>query len=141
MAVTLYLFKLQLTDDVKREKEKEPEKVEKVEPAVPRKRFEEELMDSDSDSDDEVGNQHVYVSLIIVCYKGLLCVFFVLNFCDSKSVCFSCLTVSFTFSYSVILVFSPNLLQYKKLDAAKLSKKKLRRMNRFTVAELKQVII
>lgn len=61
LGVTLYLFKLQLTDDVKREKEKEPEKVEKVEPAVPRKRFEEELMDSDDDSDDEVGNQHVYV--------------------------------------------------------------------------------
>ncbi|CAI9572125.1 unnamed protein product [Staurois parvus] len=71
-----------LTDDVKREKEKEPEKVEKVEPAAPRKRFEEELMDSDSDSDDED----------------------------------------------------------KKLDAPKLSKKKLRRMNRFTVAELKQLV-
>ncbi|KAM4689902.1 splicing factor 3B subunit 2-like, partial [Rhinophrynus dorsalis] len=70
-----------LTDDVKREKEKEPEKVEKVEPAAPRKRFEEEQMDSDSDSDEED----------------------------------------------------------KKLDAPKLSKKKLRRMNRFTVAELKQV--
>ncbi|KAM9302208.1 splicing factor 3B subunit 2 [Gastrophryne carolinensis] len=71
-----------LTDDVKREKEKEPEKVEKVEPAAPRKRFEEELMDSDSDSDAED----------------------------------------------------------KKLDAPKLSKKKLRRMNRFTVAELKQLV-
>ncbi|XP_040265840.1 splicing factor 3B subunit 2 [Bufo bufo] len=71
-----------LTDDVKKEKEKEPEKVEKVEPAAPRKRFEEELMDSDSDSDAED----------------------------------------------------------KKLDAPKLSKKKLRRMNRFTVAELKQLV-
>ncbi|XP_040184759.1 splicing factor 3B subunit 2 [Rana temporaria] len=71
-----------LTDDVKREKEKEPEKVEKVEPAAPRKRFEEELMDSDDDSDDED----------------------------------------------------------RKLDASKLSKKKLRRMNRFTVAELKQLV-
>ncbi|KAG8437823.1 hypothetical protein GDO86_008505 [Hymenochirus boettgeri] len=71
-----------LTDDVKREKEKEPEKVEKVEQAVPRKRFEEELMDSDSDSDAED----------------------------------------------------------KKLDAPKLSKKKLRRMNRFSVAELKQLV-
>ncbi|XP_063801241.1 splicing factor 3B subunit 2 isoform X2 [Pseudophryne corroboree] len=71
-----------LTDDVKREKEKEPEKVEKVEPVVPRKRFEEEQMDSDSDSDDED----------------------------------------------------------KRNDAPKLSKKKLRRMNRFTVAELKQLV-
>ncbi|XP_053575945.1 splicing factor 3B subunit 2 [Bombina bombina] len=71
-----------LTDDVKREKEKEPEKVERIEPAAPRKRFEEELMDSDSDSDDDD----------------------------------------------------------KKLDAPKLSKKKLRRMNRFTVAELKQLV-
>ncbi|KAM3920579.1 splicing factor 3B subunit 2 [Leptodactylus fuscus] len=71
-----------LTDDVKKEKEKEPEKVEKVEPAAPRKRFEEEQMDSDSDSDAEE----------------------------------------------------------KKLDAPKLSKKKLRRMNRFTVAELKQLV-
>ncbi|XP_056383359.1 splicing factor 3B subunit 2 [Hyla sarda] len=71
-----------LTDDVKKEKEKEPEKVEKVEPAAPRKRFEEEMMDSDSDSDAEE----------------------------------------------------------KKLDAPKLSKKKLRRMNRFTVAELKQLV-
>uniref|UniRef100_A0A8C5Q7Y7 Splicing factor 3b subunit 2 n=1 Tax=Leptobrachium leishanense TaxID=445787 RepID=A0A8C5Q7Y7_9ANUR len=43
-----------LTDDVKKEKEKEPEKVEKAEPAAPRKRFEEELMDSDSDSDEEL---------------------------------------------------------------------------------------
>ncbi|KAM5137729.1 splicing factor 3B subunit 2 [Mantella aurantiaca] len=71
-----------LTDDVKREKEKEPEKVEKVEPAVPRKRFEEEQMDTDSDSDAEDGKQ----------------------------------------------------------DVPKLSKKKLRRMNRFTVAELKQLV-
>ncbi|XP_073434576.1 splicing factor 3B subunit 2 isoform X2 [Dendrobates tinctorius] len=71
-----------LTDDVKKEKEKEPEKVEKIEPAAPRKRFEEEMMDSDSDSDAED----------------------------------------------------------KKLDAPKLSKKKLRRMNRFTVAELKQLV-
>ncbi|XP_063294886.1 splicing factor 3B subunit 2 isoform X1 [Pelobates fuscus] len=71
-----------LTDDVKKEKEKEPEKVEKIEPAAPRKRFEEEQMDSDSDSDEE----------------------------------------------------------NKKLDAPKLSKKKLRRMNRFTVAELKQLV-
>ncbi|XP_053305333.1 splicing factor 3B subunit 2 [Spea bombifrons] len=71
-----------LTDDVKKEKEKEPEKVEKVEPAAPRKRFEEEQMDSDSDSDGEE----------------------------------------------------------KKLDAPKLSKKKMRRMNRFTVAELKQLV-
>ncbi|KAM8946217.1 splicing factor 3B subunit 2 isoform 2-T2 [Pelodytes ibericus] len=71
-----------LTDDVKKEKEKEPEKVERIEPAAPRKRFEEELMDSDSDSDSED----------------------------------------------------------KKLDAPKLSKKKLRRMNRFTVAELKQLV-
>ncbi|XP_066438650.1 splicing factor 3B subunit 2 [Eleutherodactylus coqui] len=71
-----------LTDDVKKEKEKEPEKVEKVEPAAPRKRFEEEQMDSDSDSDAED----------------------------------------------------------KKHDAPKLSKKKLRRMNRFTVAELKQLV-
>ncbi|XP_068116677.1 splicing factor 3B subunit 2 [Hyperolius riggenbachi] len=71
-----------LTDDVKREKEKEPEKVEKVEPTMPRKRFEEELMDSDSDSDSDD----------------------------------------------------------KKTDVPKLSKKKLRRMNRFTVAELKQLV-
>ncbi|XP_075044849.1 splicing factor 3B subunit 2 isoform X2 [Mixophyes fleayi] len=71
-----------LTDDVKREKEKEPEKVEKVEPVVPRKRFEEELMDSDSDSDAEE----------------------------------------------------------KRNNAPKLSKKKLRRINRFTVAELKQLV-
>ncbi|XP_075425893.1 splicing factor 3B subunit 2 [Ascaphus truei] len=71
-----------LTDDVKREKEKEPEKIERAEPAAPRKRFEEEHMDSDSDSDDEE----------------------------------------------------------KKHDAPKISKKKLRRMNRFTVAELKQLV-
>ncbi|CAJ0944171.1 unnamed protein product [Ranitomeya imitator] len=66
----------------KKRKKKEPEKVEKIEPAAPRKRFEEEMMDSDSDSDAED----------------------------------------------------------KKLDAPKLSKKKLRRMNRFTVAELKQLV-
>uniref|UniRef100_A0A3Q1CBT1 PSP proline-rich domain-containing protein n=1 Tax=Amphiprion ocellaris TaxID=80972 RepID=A0A3Q1CBT1_AMPOC len=70
-----------LTDDVKKEKEKEPEKAEKQETAVLRKKgFEEEKKDSD-DSDEEV-----------------------------------------------------------RPDAPKLSKKKLRRMNRLTVAELKQLV-
>ncbi|XP_047461013.1 splicing factor 3B subunit 2 [Mugil cephalus] len=70
-----------LTDDVKKEKEKEPEKAEKTETAVLRKKgFEEEKKDSD-DSDEEV-----------------------------------------------------------RPDAPKLSKKKLRRMNRLTVAELKQLV-
>ncbi|XP_068164137.1 splicing factor 3B subunit 2 [Antennarius striatus] len=70
-----------LTDDVKKEKEKEPEKAEKLETAVLRKKgFEEEKKDSD-DSDEDV-----------------------------------------------------------RADAPKLSKKKLRRMNRLTVAELKQLV-
>uniref|UniRef100_A0A3Q0QR35 Splicing factor 3b, subunit 2 n=1 Tax=Amphilophus citrinellus TaxID=61819 RepID=A0A3Q0QR35_AMPCI len=70
-----------LTDDVKKEKEKEPEKAEKLETAVLRKKgFEEEKKDSD-DSDEEI-----------------------------------------------------------RQDAPKLSKKKLRRMNRLTVAELKQLV-
>uniref|UniRef100_A0A8C3YIL2 Splicing factor 3b subunit 2 n=1 Tax=Catagonus wagneri TaxID=51154 RepID=A0A8C3YIL2_9CETA len=73
-----------LTDDVKKEKEKEPEKLDKLEnSAVPKKKgFEEEPKDSDDDSSDDG--------------------------------------------------------QEKKPEAPKLSKKKLRRMNRFTVAELKQ---
>ncbi|XP_065806840.1 splicing factor 3B subunit 2 isoform X2 [Labrus bergylta] len=70
-----------LTDDVKKEKEKEPEKAEKQETAVLRKKgFEDERKDSD-DSDDEI-----------------------------------------------------------RPDVPKLSKKKLRRMNRLTVAELKQLV-
>uniref|UniRef100_A0A2I2Z841 Splicing factor 3b subunit 2 n=1 Tax=Gorilla gorilla gorilla TaxID=9595 RepID=A0A2I2Z841_GORGO len=73
-----------LTDDVKKEKEKEPEKLDKLEnSAAPKKKgFEEEHKDSDDDSSDDE--------------------------------------------------------QEKKPEAPKLSKKKLRRMNRFTVAELKQ---
>lgn len=75
-----------LTDDVKKEKEKEPEKLDKMEnSAVPKKKgFEEEHKDSDDDSSDDE--------------------------------------------------------QEKKPEAPKLSKKKLRRMNRFTVAELKQLV-
>ncbi|XP_062305084.1 splicing factor 3B subunit 2 isoform X2 [Osmerus eperlanus] len=70
-----------LTDDVKKEKEKEPEKAEKPEMSMLRKKgFEEEKKDSD-DSDDEI-----------------------------------------------------------RPDVPKLSKKKLRRMNRLTVAELKQLV-
>uniref|UniRef100_A0ABM5F3N9 Splicing factor 3B subunit 2 isoform X1 n=1 Tax=Pogona vitticeps TaxID=103695 RepID=A0ABM5F3N9_9SAUR len=74
-----------LTDDVKKDKEKEPEKADKVaSSALPKKKgFEEERKDSDDSSDDE---------------------------------------------------------QEKKPEAPKLSKKKLRRMNRFTVAELKQLV-
>uniref|UniRef100_A0A665WZK1 Splicing factor 3b, subunit 2 n=1 Tax=Echeneis naucrates TaxID=173247 RepID=A0A665WZK1_ECHNA len=70
-----------LTDDVKKEKEKEPEKAEKQDTTMLRKKgFEEEKKDSD-DSDEEV-----------------------------------------------------------RPDVPKLSKKKLRRMNRLTVAELKQLV-
>uniref|UniRef100_A0A8C4HBT0 Splicing factor 3b, subunit 2 n=1 Tax=Dicentrarchus labrax TaxID=13489 RepID=A0A8C4HBT0_DICLA len=70
-----------LTDDVKKEKEKEPEKAEKQETAVLRKKgFEDEKKDSD-DSDEDI-----------------------------------------------------------RPDVPKLSKKKLRRMNRLTVAELKQLV-
>ncbi|XP_056299222.1 splicing factor 3B subunit 2 isoform X1 [Pseudoliparis swirei] len=70
-----------LTDDVKKEKEKEPEKTEKQETAVLRKKgFEDERKDSD-DSDDDM-----------------------------------------------------------RPDVPKLSKKKMRRMNRLTVAELKQLV-
>lgn len=70
-----------LTDDVKKEKEKEPEKAEKQETTAPRKKgFEDERKDSD-DSDEEI-----------------------------------------------------------RPDVPKLSKKKLRRMNRLTVAELKQLV-
>lgn len=70
-----------LTDDVKKEKEKEPEKAEKQETSMLRKKgFEEEKKDSD-DSDEEI-----------------------------------------------------------RADGPKLSKKKLRRMNRLTVAELKQLV-
>ncbi|XP_034532545.1 splicing factor 3B subunit 2 [Notolabrus celidotus] len=70
-----------LTDDVKKEKEKEPEKTEKQETAVLRKKgFEDERKDSD-DSDEDM-----------------------------------------------------------RPDVPKLSKKKLRRMNRLTVAELKQLV-
>ncbi|XP_034954622.1 splicing factor 3B subunit 2 [Zootoca vivipara] len=74
-----------LTDDVKKDKEKEPEKADKVaSSALPKKKgFEEERKDSDDSSDDE---------------------------------------------------------QEKKPEVPKLSKKKLRRMNRFTVAELKQLV-
>uniref|UniRef100_A0A8C6Y761 Splicing factor 3b subunit 2 n=1 Tax=Naja naja TaxID=35670 RepID=A0A8C6Y761_NAJNA len=72
-----------LTDDVKKDKEKEPEKTDKLAAsALPKKKgFEEERKDSDDSSDDE-----------------------------------------------------------QKPEAPKLSKKKLRRMNRFTVAELKQLV-
>lgn len=75
-----------LTDDVKKEKEKEPEKLDKLEnsTAPKKKGFEEEHKDSDDDSSDDE--------------------------------------------------------QEKKPEAPKLSKKKLRRMNRFTVAELKQLV-
>ncbi|XP_060614351.1 splicing factor 3B subunit 2 [Anolis sagrei] len=75
-----------LTDDVKKDKEKEPEKADKVaSSAVPKKKgFEEERKDSDDDSSDDE--------------------------------------------------------QEKKPEVPKLSKKKLRRMNRFTVAELKQLV-
>ncbi|XP_029311303.1 LOW QUALITY PROTEIN: splicing factor 3B subunit 2 [Cottoperca gobio] len=70
-----------LTDDVKKEKEKEPEKTEKQETAVLRKKgFEDERKDSD-DSDEDM-----------------------------------------------------------RPDVPKLSKKKMRRMNRLTVAELKQLV-
>ncbi|XP_069036544.1 splicing factor 3B subunit 2 isoform X2 [Lepisosteus oculatus] len=70
-----------LTDDVKKEKEKEPEKAERQETAMVKKKgFEEEKKDSD-DSDEET-----------------------------------------------------------RQDAPKMSKKKLRRMNRLTVAELKQLV-
>ncbi|XP_060550376.1 splicing factor 3B subunit 2 [Pantherophis guttatus] len=74
-----------LTDDVKKDKEKEPEKTDKLAAsALPKKKgFEEERKDSDDSSDDE---------------------------------------------------------QEKKPEVPKLSKKKLRRMNRFTVAELKQLV-
>uniref|UniRef100_A0A8D0GQ09 Splicing factor 3b subunit 2 n=1 Tax=Sphenodon punctatus TaxID=8508 RepID=A0A8D0GQ09_SPHPU len=74
-----------LTDDVKKDKEKEPEKTDKLaSSAAPKKKgFEEERKDSDDSSDDE---------------------------------------------------------QEKKPEVPKLSKKKLRRMNRFTVAELKQLV-
>ncbi|XP_061566330.1 splicing factor 3B subunit 2 isoform X2 [Cololabis saira] len=72
-----------LTDDVKKEKDKEPEKAEKQETVgvLRKKGFEEERKDSD-DSDDEI-----------------------------------------------------------RPDVPKLSKKKLRRMNRLTVAELKQLVV
>ncbi|KAL1763758.1 splicing factor 3B subunit 2 isoform X1, partial [Sigmodon hispidus] len=75
-----------LTDDVKKEKEKEPEKLDKLEnSAVPKKKsFEKEHKDSDDDSTD---------------YE-----------------------------------------QENKPEAPKLSKKKLHQMNRFTVAELKQLV-
>lgn len=49
------LFPPQLTDDVKKEKEKEPEKMDKLENStVPKKKgFEEEHRDSDDDSSDD----------------------------------------------------------------------------------------
>ncbi|XP_063042515.1 splicing factor 3B subunit 2 isoform X2 [Engraulis encrasicolus] len=70
-----------LTDDVKKEKEKEPEKPEKVEPIKKKGYAEEKRDDDDDDSDDEI-----------------------------------------------------------RPDVPKMSKKKLRRMNRLTVAELKQLV-
>ncbi|XP_008177851.1 splicing factor 3B subunit 2 isoform X1 [Trachemys scripta elegans] len=75
-----------LTDDVKKDKEKEPDKADKPEnAAAPKKKgFEEDRKGSDDDSSDDE--------------------------------------------------------QEKKPEAPKLSKKKLRRMNRFTVAELKQLV-
>uniref|UniRef100_A0A8C3SNM4 Splicing factor 3b subunit 2 n=2 Tax=Chelydra serpentina TaxID=8475 RepID=A0A8C3SNM4_CHESE len=75
-----------LTDDVKKDKEKEPDKADKPESAAaPKKKgFEEDRKGSDDDSSDDE--------------------------------------------------------QEKKPEAPKLSKKKLRRMNRFTVAELKQLV-
>ncbi|XP_058871887.1 splicing factor 3B subunit 2-like isoform X2 [Acipenser ruthenus] len=73
-----------LTDDVKKEKEKEPEKTDKLEAAaVKKKGFEEEKKDSDSDDDSD---------------------------------------------------------EDLRRDVSKMSKKKLRRMNRLTVAELKQLV-
>ncbi|XP_074861785.1 splicing factor 3B subunit 2 isoform X2 [Carettochelys insculpta] len=75
-----------LTDDVKKDKEKEPDKADKPDnAAAPKKKgFEEDRKGSDDDSTDDE--------------------------------------------------------QEKKPEAPKLSKKKLRRMNRFTVAELKQLV-
>ncbi|XP_064408037.1 splicing factor 3B subunit 2 [Latimeria chalumnae] len=78
-----------LTDDVKKEKEKEPEKTDKLEvlTTLKKKGFEDEMRDSDDDDDDD----------------------------DSDD-------------------------EERKPDVPKLSKKKLRRMNRLTVAELKQLV-
>lgn len=73
-----------LTDDVKKEKEKEPEKTDKPEAVLKKKSFLEEKKDSDDDDSDD-DNMH-------------------------------------------------------RPDLPKMSKKKLRRMNRLTVAELKQLV-
>ncbi|XP_069738999.1 LOW QUALITY PROTEIN: splicing factor 3B subunit 2, partial [Phaenicophaeus curvirostris] len=73
-----------LTDEVKKDKEKEPDKAERPESSVPRRKGLDDARKSDEDSSEDE--------------------------------------------------------QEKKPEAPKLSKKKLRRMNRFTVAELKQLV-
>lgn len=100
----------QLTDEVKKEKEKEPEKTEKQEITSYKKKFLEEK--KDSDDSDEVTCPGSWSAQV---YSGMFCVFYI--------------------KYHHLFLFS----QETKPDVPKLSKKKLRRMNRLTVAELKQV--
>lgn len=99
----------QLTDEVKKEKEKEPEKTERQEITSYKKKFLEEKKDSD-DSDEVTCPWNVWVCSVLF---RVFCIELDLPF--------------FLFS------------QETKQDVPKLSKKKLRRMNRLTVAELKQV--
>lgn len=97
---------------MKKEKEKEPEKAEKQETSMLRKKgFEEEKKDSD-DSDE------VWI-LFTDRGKSTFCLF---NFLTDRP-----------------LILLPLYEQEIRTDGPKLSKKKLRRMNRLTVAELKQV--
>lgn len=109
MDVAFNGFLSQLTDDVKKEKEKEPEKPEKPEIlSFKKKGFELEKKDSD-DSDEVSWRPHESRPALMVSWW------------------YSCLTPPLP------------LWQETKKDLPKLSKKKLRRMNRLTVAELKQV--
>uniref|UniRef100_A0A673UK88 Splicing factor 3b subunit 2 n=1 Tax=Suricata suricatta TaxID=37032 RepID=A0A673UK88_SURSU len=131
-----------LTDDVKKEKEKEPEKLDKLEnSAAPKKKgFEEEHKDSDDDSSDdeqvrpvplgEIGAEGGRLRRIP---RGT-----VVNSREGEALRGEPGSVVHSSSSCSKRVMA--LFQEKKPEAPKLSKKKLRRMNRFTVAELKQLV-
>lgn len=97
---------------MKKEKEKEPEKAEKLEITSYKKKFLEEKKDSD-DSDEVT----VYLESVLVYFLKYIF-----------------LNIFYKIYFQLFL-----WLQEAKPDVPKLSKKKLRRMNRLTVAELKQV--
>lgn len=98
---------------MKKEKEKEPEKAEKQEAVGMLRKKGFELERKDSDDSDDVRTLPIGGKVILFFY--------------------------FIYFLPVLNIWTVFYLQEAKPDVPKLSKKKLRRMNRLTVAELKQV--